>query len=70
MLEGYKEGKRKFEIRWFDLNKVAQRRLLSCIFGDKPIIAEVEFEHNEDEIVYEMYSDGECVCTEKEEGNG
>lgn len=56
---------KKFDIYWYDLNRVAQKKLLSAIFGAKPIVSvDIEDEISVEEVL-------ECedldISDEKEE---
>ena len=53
-------NKHTLAIKWYDLNKNAQRRLLNSVFGTKSI-AEVEFEEfdPDDKIICEIGAHGD-----------
>ena len=56
---------KKFDIHWYDLNRIAQKKLLNTIFGTKPIVSvDIEDEISVEEVL-------ECedldISDEKEE---
>lgn len=54
---------KEFKIRWWDLKRDAQRRLLSSIFGSEPIATTtIDMDiADEEEYICEIDADGDCI---------
>lgn len=66
------ETTKEFKIRWWDLKRDAQRRLLSSIFGSEPI-ATTTLDTNiidEEEYICEIDADGDYIdCDRHKKGD-
>lgn len=55
----------KFDIHWYDLNRIGQKRLLGAIFGSEPLVS-IDIE-DEIEVETVCYADDLDISDKKED---